>query len=214
MRVRLVAVASAWLLALPVQARIGPQRQKNQGWDLRLRRQRRRIQRQHRPDKEGVCDDRHGQTPVDSLAAMGTSRSSRRNRALCHPHRAPRRSYDGISCFRRPQWSSHTPARRVDAQGQRGRAKPEARGRISRHGEAMRATGKSCRTSSTAEDDAQPGPSRSFELMVLKNVHSEADTAIWLPRNGCSGPRQPWGSNAIPISGRSSRFRISSPPSS
>jgi cyclase len=33
---------------------------------------------------------------------------------------------------------------------------------------------------------------RTFELIYLKNVHSEADTAIWLPKErACSSPRPP-----------------------
>jgi len=54
---------------------------------------------------------------------------------------------------------------------------------------------------------------RNFELIYLKNVHSEADTAIWLPMSACFGPPRQWGSSAIPTYGRFSRFRISSPPS-
>ena len=185
MRVRLVAVVCAWLLALPVQAQdLGPNVRKIKDGIYVYAAKAQDSNVSIVQTKEGVVMIDTGQTPVDSLAAMGILKKLTAQPVRFVIHTEPHDDHTtGDFVFSPPAVVvAHAGAgesmRKANAVERNRKLADEYPGM----GEAMKGYRQVLPHIEYQQKMTLNLGERSFELMVLKNVHSEADTAIWLPR--------------------------------
>jgi len=185
MRVRLLAVVCAWLLALPVQAQdLGPNVRKIKDGIYVYAAKAQDSNVSIVQTKEGVVMIDTGQTPVDSLAAMGILKKLTAQPVRFVIHTEPHDDHTtGDFVFSPPAVVvAHAGAgesmRKANAVERNRKLADEYPGM----GEAMKGYRQVLPHIEYQQKMTLNLGERSFELMVLKNVHSEADTAIWLPR--------------------------------
>jgi cyclase len=185
MRVRLVAVVCAWLLAPPVQAQdLGPNVRKIRDGIYVYAAKAQDSNVSIIQTKEGVVMIDTGQTPVDSLAAMGILRKLTAQPVRFVIHTEPHDDHtNGDFVFSPPAVVvAHAGAAESMRKANTVERNQKLAGEYPGMGEAMKGYRQVLPHIEYQQKMALNLGERSFELMVLKNVHSEADTAIWLPR--------------------------------
>jgi cyclase len=185
MKVRLIAAVCAWLLALPVQAQdLGPHvtkikdgihvyAAKAQDSNVSI------IQ-----TREGVVMIDTGQTPVDSLAAMGILKKLTAQPVRFVIHTEPHDDHtNGDFVFSPPAVVvAHAGAAESMRKANTVERNQKLAGEYPGMGEAMKSYRQVLPHIEFQQKMTLNLGERTLELIYLKNVHSEADTAIWLPK--------------------------------
>jgi cyclase len=125
-----------------------------------------------------------GQTPVDSLAVMGVLKKLSAQPARFIIHTEPHDDHtNGDFVFSPPAVViAHAGAAESMRKANTVERNQKLAGEYPGMGEAMKGYRQVLPNIEYRQKMTLYLGERSFELMVLKNVHSEADTAIWLPR--------------------------------
>src|SRR5258706_1351887 len=185
MRVRLVALASAWLLALPVQAQdLGPNVKKIKDGITVYAAKAQDSNISIVQTKEGVVMIDTGQTPVDSLAAMGILKKPTAQPVRFVTHTEPHDDHTtGDFVFSPPAVVvAHAGAAESIRKATAVERNQKLAGEYPGMGEAMKGYRQVLPHIEYQQKMTLNVGERSFELMYLRNVHSEADTAVWLPK--------------------------------
>jgi cyclase len=185
MRVRLLAVVCACLLALPVQAQdLGPnvRKVKDGIYVYAARAQDSNVSIIQ--TKEGVVMIDTGQTPVDSLAAMGILKKLTAQPVRFVIHTEPHDDHtNGDFVFSPPALVvAHAGATESMRKGNTVERNQKLAGEYPGMGEAMKGYRQVLPHIEFQQKMTLNLGERTLELIYLKNVHSEADTAIWLPK--------------------------------
>jgi cyclase len=185
MRVRLFAVVCAWLLALPVQAQdLGPNVRKIKDGIYVYAAKAQDSNVSIIQTKEGVVMIDTGQTPVDSLAAMGILKKLTAQPVRFVIHTEPHDDHTtGDFVFSPPAVVvAHAGAGESMRKANAVERNQKLAGEYPGMGEAMKGYRQVLPHIEYQQKMALHLGERSFELIYLKNVHSEADTAVWLPK--------------------------------
>jgi cyclase len=185
MRVRLFAVVCAWLLALPVQAQdLGPNVRKIKDGIYLYAAKPQDSNVSIIQTKEGVVMIDTGQTPVDSLAAMGILKKLTAQPVRFVIHTEPHDDHTtGDFVFSPPAVVvAHAGAGESMRKGNAVERNQKLAGEYPGMGEAMKGYRQVLPHIEYQQKMTLHLGERTFELMYLKNVHSEADTAVWLPK--------------------------------
>jgi len=185
MRVRLFAVVCAWLLALPVQAQdLGPNVRKIKDGITVYAAKAQDSNVSIIQTREGVVMIDTGQTPVDSLAAMGILRKLTAQPVRFVIHTEPHDDHtNGDFVFSPPAVVvAHAGATESMRKANTVERNQKLAGEYPGMGEAMKGYRQVLPHIEYQQKMTLNLGERSFELIYLKNVHSEADTAVWLPR--------------------------------
>jgi len=185
MNVRLLAAVCAWLLALPVQAQdLGPdvRKVKDGIYVYAARAQDSNVS--FIQTKEGVVMIDTGQTPVDALAAMGILKKLSTRPARFIIHTEPHDDHtNGDFVFSPPALVvAHAGATESMRKANTIERNRKLAGEYPGMGEAMKGYRQVLPHIEFHQRMTLNLGERTLELIYLKNVHSEADTAIWLPR--------------------------------
>jgi cyclase len=185
MKVRLLAAVCAWLLALPVQAQdLGPnvRKVKDGIYVYAARAQDSNVS--FIQTKEGVVMIDTGQTPVDALAAMGILNKLSTQPARFIIHTEPHDDHtNGDFVFSPPALVvAHAGATESMRKANTVERNRKLAGEYPGMGEAMKGYRQVLPHIEFHQRMTLNLGERTLELIYLKNVHSEADTAIWLPR--------------------------------
>ncbi len=185
MKVRLLAVVCAWLLAPPVQAQ-------DLGANVRKIKDGIYVYAAKAQDsnvsiiqtREGVVMIDTGQTPVDSLAVMGVLKKLSAQSARFIIHTEPHDDHtNGDFVFSPPAVViAHAGAAESMRKANTVERNQKLAGEYPGMNEAMKGYRQVLPNIEYRQKMTLNLGERSFELMYLKNVHSEADTAIWLPK--------------------------------
>jgi cyclase len=197
MKVRLLAAVCAWLLALPVQAQdLGPnvRKVKDGIYVYAARAQDSNVS--FIQTKEGVVMIDTGQTPVDALAAMGILKKLSTQPARFIIHTEPHDDHtNGDFVFSPPAVVvAHAGATESMRKANTVERNQKLAGEYPGMGEAMKGYRQVLPHIEFHQRMTLNLGERTLELIYLKNVHSEADTAIWLPRE-----RVLWATAAIGV---------------
>jgi cyclase len=185
MRVRLFAVACAWLLALPVEAQdLGPNVRKIKDGIYVYAAKAQDSNVSIIQTKEGVVMIDTGQTPVDSLAAMGILKKLTAQPVRFVIHTEPHDDHtNGDFVFSPPAVVvAHAGAAESMRKANTVERNQKLAGEYPGMGEAMKGYRQVLPHIEYQQKMTLNLGERSFELIYLKNVHSEADTAVWLPK--------------------------------
>jgi cyclase len=185
MRVRLVAVVCAWLLALPVQAQdLGPNVRKIKDGIYVYAAKAQDSNVSIIQTREGVVMIDTGQTPVDSLAAMGILKKLTAQPVRFVIHTEPHDDHtNGDFVFSPPAVVvAHAGAAESMRKANTVERNQKLAGEYPGMGEAMKGYRQVLPHIEFQQKMTLNLGERTLELIYLKNVHSEADTAIWLPR--------------------------------
>ncbi len=185
MRVRLVAVVSAWLLALPVQAQdLGPNVRKIKDGIYVYAAKPQDSNVSFIQTKEGVVMIDTGQTPVDALAAMGILKKLSAQPVRFIIHTEPHDDHtNGDFVFSPPAVVvAHAGATESMRKANTVERNQKLAGEYPGMGEAMKGYRQVLPHIEFQQKMTLNLEERTLELICLKNVHSEADTAIWLPK--------------------------------
>ena len=185
MKVRLLAVVCAWLLAPPVQAQdLGPNVRKIKDGIYVYAAKAQDSNVSIIQTREGVVMIDTGQTPVDSLAAMGILKKLTAQPVRFVIHTEPHDDHtNGDFVFSPPAVVvAHAGAAESMRKSNTVERNQKLAGEYPGMGEAMKAYRQVLPHIEYQQKMTLHLGERSFELMYLKNVHSEADTAIWLPK--------------------------------
>ncbi len=185
MKVRLLAAVCAWLLALPVQAQdLGPNVRKIKDGIYVYAAKAQDSNVSIIQTREGVVMIDTGQTPVDSLAVMGVLKKLSAQPARFIIHTEPHDDHtNGDFVFSPPAVVvAHAGAAESMRKANTVERNRKLAGEYPGMGEAMKGYRQVLPHIEYQQKMTLNLGERSFELMYLKNVHSEADTAIWLPR--------------------------------
>jgi cyclase len=185
MKVRLLAAVCAWLLALPVQAQdLGPnvRKVKDGIYVYAARAQDSNVS--FIQTKEGVVMIDTGQTPVDALAAMGILKKLSTQPARFIIHTEPHDDHtNGDFVFSPPALVvAHAGATESMRKANTVERNRKLAGEYPGMGEAMKGYRQVLPHIEFHQRMTLNLGERTLELIYLKNVHSEADTAIWLAR--------------------------------
>jgi cyclase len=185
MTVRLFAVVCAWLLALPAQAQdLGPHVRKIKDgiYVYAAKAQDSNVSIIH--TREGAVMIDTGQTPVDSLAVMGVLKKLSAQPARFIIHTEPHDDHtNGDFVFSPPAVViAHAGAAESMRKANTVERNQRLAGEYPGMNEAMKGYRQVLPNIEYQQKMTLNLGERSFELMYLKNVHSEADTAIWLPK--------------------------------
>lgn len=185
MRVRLFAVACAWLLALPVQAQ-------DLGANVRKIKDGIYVYAARAQDsnvsiiqtREGVVMIDTGQTPVDSLAAMGILKKLTAQPVRFIIHTEPHDDHtNGDFVFSPPALVvAHAGASESMRKANTVERNQKLAGEYPGMNEAMKGHRQVLPHIEFQQKMTLNLGERTLELIYLKNVHSEADTAVWLPK--------------------------------
>jgi len=185
MRVRLFAVVCAWLLALPVQAQ-------DLGANVRKIREGIHVYAAKAQDsnvsfiqtKEGVVMIDTGQTPVDALAVLAILKKLSAQPVRFVIHTEPHDDHtNGDFVFSPPAVVvAHAGAAESMRKTNTVERNQKLAGEYPGMGEAMKGYRQVLPHIEFQQKMTLNLGERTLELIYLKNVHSEADTAIWLPR--------------------------------
>lgn len=185
MRVRLIAAVCAWLLALPVQAQdLGPNVRKIKDGIYVYAAKAQDSNVSIIQTKEGVVMIDTGQTPVDSLAAMGILRKLTAQPVRFVIHTEPHDDHtNGDFVFSPPAVVvAHAGAAESMRKANTVERNQKLAGEYPGMGEAMKGYRQVLPHIEFQQKMTLNLGERTLELIYLKNVHSEADTAIWLPK--------------------------------
>ena len=185
MKVRLLAVVCAWLLALPLQAQdLGPNVRKIKDGIYVYAAKAQDSNVSFIQTKEGVVMIDTGQTPVDSLAAMAILKKLSAQPVRFIIHTEPHDDHtNGDFVFSPPAVViAHAGATESMRKANTVERNQKLAGEYPGMGEAMKGYRQVLPTIEYQQRMALNVGERTFELIYLKNVHSEADTAIWLPK--------------------------------
>ncbi len=185
MKVRLLAVVCAWLLAPPVQAQdLGPNVRKIKDGIYVYAAKAQDSNVSIIQTREGVVMIDTGQTPVDSLAAMGILRKLTAQPVRFVIHTEPHDDHtNGDFVFSPPAVVvAHAGATESMRKANTVERNQKLAGEYPGMGEAMKGYRQVLPHIEYQQKMTLNLGERSFELIYLKNVHSEADTAVWLPR--------------------------------
>ncbi len=185
MKVRLIATVCAWLLALPVQAQdLGQQVRKIKDGIYVYAAKAQDSNVSIIQTREGVVMIDTGQTPVDSLAAMGILKKLTAQPVRFVIHTEPHDDHtNGDFVFSPPAVVvAHAGAAESMRKANTVERNQKLAGEYPGMGEAMKGYRQVLPHIEYQQKMTLNLGERSFELVYLKNVHSEADTAIWLPR--------------------------------
>jgi cyclase len=184
MKVRLLAAVCAWL-ALPVQAQdLGPnvRKVKDGIYVYAARAQDSNVNFILTRDGAIMIDT--GQTPVDSLAAMGILKKLSAQPVRFVIHTEPHDDHTtGDFVFSPPAVViAHAGAAESMRKGNAVERNQKLAGEYPDMGEAMKGYRQVLPHIEFQQKMTLNLGERTLELIYLKNVHSEADTAIWLPK--------------------------------
>ena len=185
MTVRLFAVVCAWLLALPVQAQdLGPNVRKIKEGIYVYAAKAQDSNVSIIQTREGAVMIDTGQTPVDSLAVMGVLKKLSAQPARFIIHTEPHDDHtNGDFVFSPPAVViAHAGAAESMRKANTVERNQKLAGEYPGMNEAMKGYRQVLPNIEYQQKMTLNLGERSFELMYLKNVHSEADTAIWLPK--------------------------------
>ena len=185
MRVRLLAVVCAWLVALPVQAQdLGPNVRKIRDGIYVYAAKPQDSNVSFIQTKEGVVMIDTGQTPVDALAAMGILKKLSAQPVRFVIHTEPHDDHtNGDFVFSPPAVVvAHAGATESMRKANAVERNRKLTGEYPGMSEAMKGYRQVLPHIEFQQRMTLNVGERTFELIYLKNVHSEADTAIWLPR--------------------------------
>jgi cyclase len=185
MKVRLLAAVCAWLLALPVQAQDpGPnvRKVKDGIYVYAARAQDSNVN--FILTRDGVIMIDTGQTPVDSLAAMGILKKLSAQPVRFVIHTEPHDDHTtGDFVFSPPAVViAHAGAAESMRKTNAVERNQKLAGEYPAMGEAMKGYRQVLPHIEFQQKMTLNLGERTLELIYLKNVHSEADTAVWLPR--------------------------------
>ncbi len=185
MKVRLLAAVCAWLLALPVQAQdLGPNVRKIKDGIYVYAAKAQDSNVSIIQTREGVVMIDTGQTPVDALAVMGVLKKLSAQSARFIIHTEPHDDHtSGDFVFSPPAVViAHAGAAESMRKANTVERNQKLAGEYPGMNEAMKGYRQVLPNIEYQQKMTLNLGERSFELMYLKNVHSEADTAIWLPK--------------------------------
>ncbi len=185
MTVRLFAVVCAWLLALPVQAQdLGPNVRKIKEGIYVYAAKAQDSNVSIIQTREGAVMIDTGQTPVDSLAVMGVLKKLSAQPARFIIHTEPHDDHtNGDFVFSPPAVViAHAGAAESMRKANTVERNQKLAGEYPGMNEAMKGYRQVLPNIEYQQKMTLNLGERSFELMYLKNVHSEADTAVWLPK--------------------------------
>jgi cyclase len=187
MRVRLVAVVCAWLLALPVQAQdLGPNVRKVRDGIYVYAAKAQDSNVSIIQTREGVVMIDTGQTPADSHAVAGIVKKLSSQPVRFVIHTEPHDDHTvGDFVFSPPAAViAHSGAAESMRKAAAGTLERNQKFAVEYPGErdAIKGYRQVLPNIEYQQKMTLRLGERSFELMYVKNVHSEADTAIWLPR--------------------------------
>jgi len=185
MRVRLLAVVSACLLALPVQAQdLGPNVRKIKDGIYVYAARAQDSNVSIIQTREGVVMIDTGQTPVDSLAAMGILKKLTAQPVRFVIHTEPHDDHtNGDFVFSPPAVVvAHAGAAESMRKTNTVERNQKLAGEYPGMGEAMKGYRQVLPHIEYQQKMTLNLGERTLELIYLKNVHSEADTAVWLPK--------------------------------
>ena len=184
MRVRLLAVVCAWLVALPVQAQdLGPNVRKIRDGIYVYAAKPQDSNVSFIQTKEGVVMIDTGQTPVDALAAMGILKKLSAQPVRFVIHTEPHDDHtNGDFVFSPPAMVvAHAGAAESMRKANAVERNRKLTGEYPGMSEAMKGYRQVLPHIEFQQRMTLNLGGRTLELIYLKNVHSEADTAIWLP---------------------------------
>jgi cyclase len=185
MKVRLIAAVCAWLLALPVQAQdLGPHVTKIKDGIYVYAAKAQDSNVSIIQTKEGVVMIDTGQTPVDSLAAAGILKKLTAQPVRFVIHTEPHDDHtNGDFVFSPPAVVvAHAGAAESMRKANTVERNQKLAGEYPGMGEAMKSYRQVLPHIEFQQKMTLNLGERTLELIYLKNVHSEADTAIWLPK--------------------------------
>ena len=185
MRIRLFAVVCAWLLALPVQAQdLGPNVRKIKDGIYVYAAKAQDSNVSIIQTREGVVMIDTGQTPVDSLAAMGILKKLTAQPVRFVIHTEPHDDHtNGDFVFSPPAVVvAHAGAAESMRKTNTVERNQKLAGEYPGMGEAMKGYRQVLPHIEYQQKMTLNLGERTLELIYLKNVHSEADTAVWLPK--------------------------------
>jgi cyclase len=185
MKVRLIAAVCAWLLALPVQGQdLGPHvtRIKDGIYVYAAKAQDSNVSIIQ--TREGAVMIDTGQTPVDSLAAAGILKKLTAQPVRFVIHTEPHDDHtNGDFVFSPPAVVvAHAGAAESMRKANTVERNQKLAGEYPGMGEAMKSYRQVLPHIEFQQKMTLNLGERTLELIYLKNVHSEADTAIWLPK--------------------------------
>ena len=184
MKVRLLAVVCAWLVALPVQAQdLGPNVRKIRDGIYVYAAKPQDSNVSFIQTKEGVVMIDTGQTPVDALAAMGILKKLSAQPVRFVIHTEPHDDHtNGDFVFSPPAVVvAHAGATESMRKANTVERNQKLAGEYPGMSEAMKGYRQVLPHIEFQQRMTLNLGERTLELIYLKNVHSEADTAIWLP---------------------------------
>ena len=184
MKVRLLAVVCAWLLALPVPAQdLGPQVRKIKDGIHVYAAKSQDSNVSFIQTKEGVVMIDTGQTPVDARAAMAILKKLSAQPVRFVIHTEPHDDHtNGDFVFSPPAVVvAHAGATESMRKANTVERNQKLAGEYPGMSEAMKGYRQVLPHIEFQQRMTLNLGERTLELIYLKNVHSEADTAIWLP---------------------------------
>ena len=184
MKVRLLAVVCAWLLALPVPAQdLGPQVRKIKEGIYVYAAKSQDSNVSFIQTKEGVVMIDTGQTPVDARAAMAILKKLSAQPVRFVIHTEPHDDHtNGDFVFSPPAVVvAHAGATESMRKANTVERNQKLAGEYPGMSEAMKGYRQVLPHIEFQQRMTLNLGERTLELIYLKNVHSEADTAIWLP---------------------------------
>jgi len=185
MKVRLLAVVCAWLLALPVLAQdLGPNVRKVKDGIYVYAAKAQDSNVSIIQTKEGVVMIDTGQTPVDSLAAMGILKKLTPQPVRFVIHTEPHDDHtNGDFVFSPPALVvAHAGATESMRKANTIERNQKLAGEYPGMTEAMKGYRQVLPHIEFQQKMTLNLGERTLDLIYLKNVHSEADTAVWLPK--------------------------------
>jgi cyclase len=185
MKVRLIAAVCAWLLALPVQGQdLGPHVTKIKDGIYVYAAKAQDSNVSIIQTREGVVMIDTGQTPVDSLAAAGILKKLTAQPVRFVIHTEPHDDHtNGDFVFSPPAVVvAHAGAAESMRKANTVERNQKLAGEYPGMGEAMKGYRQVLPHIEFQQKMTLNLGERTLELIYLKNVHSEADTAIWLPK--------------------------------